>query len=93
MHTAASADEVSTPAAASQVDTAKENSSHKTSAAKVEKQDFTKLPESETQFVRREIVYIGLIALVLLVFYLVIFLVFRFTAVDEWLSGLIQLKN
>lgn len=93
MHTAASADEVSTPAAASQVDTAKENSSHKKNAAKVENQDFTKLPQSETQFVRREIVYIGLIALVLLVFYLVVFLVFRFTTVDEWLSGLIQLKN
>lgn len=93
IHTAASADESTTPAAGSQIDTAEQNSSHKKRAVKVEKQDFTKLPESETQFVRREIVYIGLIALVLLVFYLVIFLVFRFTAVDEWLSGLIQLKN
>ncbi len=93
MHTVASADEVSTPAAASQVETEKRDSVDKKTITKEQKQEFTKLPESETQFVRREIIYIGFIALVLLAFYLVIFLVFRFTAVDEWLSGLIQLKN
>ncbi len=91
--TAASTDEVSARVATPQSIADKKLNSDKKNTTKVDKQDFTKLPESETQFVRKEIVYIALIALILLVFYLVIFVTFRFTGVDEWLSGLIQLKN
>lgn len=57
------------------------------------KAEFTKLPESETRFVRKEIVYISFIALFLLILYTIIFLIFRFTGVDEWLSELVRLKN
>lgn len=61
--------------------------------SKRQPQEFTKLPDSETQFVRKEIVYIGFITLVLAILYIIIFLLFRFTGVDEWLSGLIRLSN
>lgn len=59
----------------------------------IENQDFTRLPESETRFVRKEIIYIFFIALVLMLLYLAIFLIFRYTTADDWLNQLIGLKG
>lgn len=55
--------------------------------------EFTKLPASETQFVRREIFYIGFTSLVLAIVYIIIFFAFRYTGLDEWLSSFIRLGN
>lgn len=66
-------------------------------AAKAPKQkelkEFTKLPESETKFVRKEIVYIISVVAFLCLLYGVIFLLFKNTGLDEWLSGFIRLND
>lgn len=53
--------------------------------------EITKLSDTETKFIRKEIIYIGFISLVLVIFYVIIFLVFKYSSIDEWLSGFIQL--
>lgn len=71
-------------------------SSHQTDAPQkrtAEAKEFTKLPESETRFIRKELVYIALVALAVIVVYVGIFIVFRTTQLDEWLNSLIQLGS
>jgi flagellar biosynthesis/type III secretory pathway M-ring protein FliF/YscJ len=58
-----------------------------------ELKEFTKLPESETKFVRKEIIYIISVVAFLCLLYGVIFLLFKNTGLDEWLSGFIRLNN
>lgn len=58
---------------------------------KAEAKEFTKLPERETRFIRKELVYIALVAFAVIIAYIGIFLVFRTTQLDEWLNSLIQL--
>jgi hypothetical protein len=53
--------------------------------------EVTKLSDTETKFIRKEIIYIGFISLVLVIFYIIIFLVFKYSSIDEWLSSFIQL--
>lgn len=55
--------------------------------------EFTKLPESETKFIRKEIIYILLVVAFLGLIYIVIYLIFRNTGLDEWLSGFISLNK
>lgn len=59
---------------------------------KVDTKDFTKLPEIETRFIRKELVFIALVALAVIIGYIGIFLVFRTTQLDEWLNSLIRLS-
>lgn len=69
------------------------NTTAKVKKKKAHSTEFTKLPASETKFVRREIIYIGFIALILVIFYLAVFLIFRYTGFDEWLSSFIKLEG
>lgn len=55
--------------------------------------EISKLPEGEVAFVRRELIYLVFVAMILLVFYLVIWLVFKYTGIDEYLYSLIKLKS
>lgn len=61
--------------------------------AQVTAKEFTKLSASETRFIRKELVYIAVVAAVVIVAYIGIFIVFRTTQVDEWLNSLIQLGS
>lgn len=54
---------------------------------------YTKLPKEETNFIRRELFYIGMIAVVIILLYIGIMLLFRFTQIDEWLNSLIKLGS
>lgn len=65
-----------------------------TSKSSVEKtKEFTKLPETETKFIRKEIIYILSVAAFLGLVYVVIYFVFKNTGLDEWLSSFIRLNK
>ena len=60
---------------------------------KRELESYTKLPAEETKFIRRELIYIAIIAVVIIVLYIGILLLFRITQIDEWLNSLIKLNS
>lgn len=51
----------------------------------------SKLPDSETRYIKKELVYLLFIALLLATLYLVIWLIFKYTQIDESLYSLIKL--
>lgn len=51
----------------------------------------SKLPDSETRYIKKELVYLLFIALLLAALYLVIWLIFKYTQIDESLYSLIKL--
>lgn len=67
------------------------NDVNKSTKNLVETTEISRLPESETTYVKKELVYLLLVALLLAAIYLAIWLLFKYTGIDESLYSFIKL--